>query len=154
MKFQAQIPDDPEDLCFIRTQCGDDHLALRKRGNSGRANSTDEFGRGRFGQKTLFAAGRPIEQCPIFCHHPIEEVDAWEYPQQVVQLSTGAWYDPEDPMADKPRCVHGNPNVVTRDAGTSSLAQGCTGQLSRVEVERFDGPLPPIRAFDPPLTVD
>jgi biotin/methionine sulfoxide reductase len=72
----------------------------------------------------------------------------------VVQLSTGAWYDPEDPGAEKPLCVHGNPNAVTRDAGTSSLAQGCTGQLSRVELERFDGPLPPIRAFDPPPTTD
>ena len=48
----------------------------------------------------------------------------------VVQLSTGAWYDPEDPAADHPICVHGNPNVVTRDAGTSKLAQGCAGQLA------------------------
>ena len=31
----------------------------------------------------------------------------------VVQLSTGAWYDPDDPAADKPLCVHGNPNVLT-----------------------------------------
>jgi biotin/methionine sulfoxide reductase len=68
----------------------------------------------------------------------------------VVQLATGAWYDPADPAADKPFCVHGNPNVLTRDAGTSRLAQGCTGQLTVVEVERFDGPLPPIKAFDPP----
>ncbi|HYZ40697.1 MAG TPA: molybdopterin dinucleotide binding domain-containing protein, partial [Stellaceae bacterium] len=68
----------------------------------------------------------------------------------VVQLSTGAWYDPEDPGADKPICVHGNPNVLTRDAGTSKLAQGCTGQLTLVEIERFDGPLPPVKAFDPP----
>ncbi len=30
----------------------------------------------------------------------------------VVQLSTGAWYDPEDPAADNPICVHGNPNVA------------------------------------------
>jgi biotin/methionine sulfoxide reductase len=68
----------------------------------------------------------------------------------VVQLPTGAWYDPSDPEEDKPLCVHGNPNVLTRDAGTSSLAQGCTGQLSTVEVERFVGNLPPIQAFDPP----
>jgi biotin/methionine sulfoxide reductase len=40
--------------------------------------------------------------------------------------------------------------VLTRDAGTSRLAQGCAGQLSLVEIERFDGPLPPIKAFDPP----
>src|SRR5712671_533475 len=68
----------------------------------------------------------------------------------VVQLATGAWYDPEDPAVETPFCVHGNPNVLTRDAGTSRLAQGCTGQLSLVEIERFDGPLPPIKAFDPP----
>jgi biotin/methionine sulfoxide reductase len=70
----------------------------------------------------------------------------------VVQLSTGAWYDREDPAAEGPLCVHGNPNVLTRDAGTSKLAQGCTGQLSLVEIERFDAPLPPVKAFDPPRT--
>jgi biotin/methionine sulfoxide reductase len=48
-------------------------------------------------------------------------------------------------------CVHGNPNVVTRDTGTSKLAQGCTGQLTVIEIERFDGALPPVKAFDPPL---
>jgi biotin/methionine sulfoxide reductase len=68
----------------------------------------------------------------------------------VVQLATGAWYDPEDGGAEAPFCIHGNPNVLTRDAGTSRLAQGCTGQLCLVDIERFDGPLPPIRAFDPP----
>ena len=68
----------------------------------------------------------------------------------VVQLPTGAWYDPEDPEDDNPLCVHGNPNVLTRDVGTSRLSQGCTGQLTAVQVERFTGNLPPIRAFDPP----
>ncbi|TDH62791.1 Asp-tRNA(Asn)/Glu-tRNA(Gln) amidotransferase GatCAB subunit C [Dankookia rubra] len=68
----------------------------------------------------------------------------------VVQLPTGAWYDPEDPAEDGSLCVHGNPNVLTRDAGTSRLAQGCTGQLTTVEVERFTGNLPPVKAFTPP----
>ncbi|HEV7258743.1 MAG TPA: molybdopterin guanine dinucleotide-containing S/N-oxide reductase [Bosea sp. (in: a-proteobacteria)] len=68
----------------------------------------------------------------------------------VIQLPTGAWYDPVDPSEDKPLCVHGNPNVLTRDIGTSALAQGCTGQLTTVQVERFDGNLPPINAFEPP----
>jgi biotin/methionine sulfoxide reductase len=68
----------------------------------------------------------------------------------VVQLATGAWYDPADPTAATPFCVHGNPNALTRDAGTSRLAQGCTGQLTRVEIERFTGRPPPVRAFDPP----
>jgi biotin/methionine sulfoxide reductase len=67
----------------------------------------------------------------------------------VVQLPTGAWYDPMDPEDEAPLCVHGNPNVLTRDIGTSSFAQGCTGQLTTVEVEKFTGNLPPIRAFDP-----
>lgn len=46
--------------------------------------------------------------------------------------------------------MHGNPNVLTRDAGTFGLAQGCTGQLTTVEAERFTGNLPPILAYDPP----
>ena len=70
----------------------------------------------------------------------------------VVQLPTGAWYDPVDPEEETPLCVHGNPNVLTRDVGTSALAQGCTGQLTTVEVERFDGNLPPIQAYDPPIS--
>jgi biotin/methionine sulfoxide reductase len=49
--------------------------------------------------------------------------------------------------------VHGNPNVLTRDIGTSSLAQGCVGQFTTVQVERYDVVLPPIRAFEPPMTV-
>jgi biotin/methionine sulfoxide reductase len=68
----------------------------------------------------------------------------------VIQLPTGAWYDPADPEEEKPLCVHGNPNVLTRDIGTSALAQGCTGQLTTVRVQRFDGNLPPIQAYDPP----
>jgi biotin/methionine sulfoxide reductase len=71
--------------------------------------------------------------------------------QGVIQLPTGAWYDPEDPKDDKPLCVHGNPNVLTRDVGTSRLAQGCSGQLTTVQVKRFTGNLPPIQAFDPPV---
>lgn len=64
----------------------------------------------------------------------------------VVQLSTGAWFDPDE----SGMCVHGNPNVLIGDVGTSRLAQGCTGQLALVDVERFDGPVPAIRAHEPP----
>ncbi|GAA1460399.1 molybdopterin-dependent oxidoreductase [Nocardiopsis exhalans] len=69
----------------------------------------------------------------------------------VVQLSTGAWYDPSS--ADV-TCAHGNPNALTEDVGTSSLSQGCTGQLVRVKVEPYEGALPPVRAFDPPAGVE
>ncbi|WP_214405724.1 molybdopterin-dependent oxidoreductase [Pseudonocardia lacus] len=68
----------------------------------------------------------------------------------VVQLPTGAWFDPADPADEVPFCVHGNPNVLTRDVGSSALAQGCTGQHTAVQVQRWDGPLPPVRAHEPP----
>lgn len=68
----------------------------------------------------------------------------------VVQLATGAWFDPVDPTADTVLCAHGNPNVLTRDRGTSALSQGCAGQHALVQVERVEGPVPPVRAYDPP----
>ncbi|GAA5166286.1 MULTISPECIES: molybdopterin-dependent oxidoreductase [Amycolatopsis] len=67
----------------------------------------------------------------------------------VVQLSTGAWFDPTAP--EVATCVHGNPNALTRDVGSSRLAQGCTGQLTRVEVVAFRGEVPPVRAHEPPV---
>ncbi len=58
----------------------------------------------------------------------------------VVQLPTGAWYDPIDPSAERPECRHGNPNVLTADLPTSALSQGCSGQLATVQIERLDSP--------------
>jgi biotin/methionine sulfoxide reductase len=69
---------------------------------------------------------------------------------QVVNLSTGAWFDPIDPTADLVTCAHGNPNVLTTDRGTSRLAQGSTGQHVLVQIERFEGKPPPVRAHQPP----
>ncbi|MDP2004320.1 MAG: molybdopterin guanine dinucleotide-containing S/N-oxide reductase [Rubrivivax sp.] len=68
----------------------------------------------------------------------------------VVNLPTGAWYDPVLDDQGRPMCGHGNPNALTRDIGTSSLAQGCSGQLTAVQIERFDAALPPMCAFEPP----
>jgi biotin/methionine sulfoxide reductase len=70
----------------------------------------------------------------------------------VVQLPTGAWYDPMEEAPGRNLCVHGNPNVLTRDVGTSSLTQGCSGQLTIVQAERFSGEVRPVRAFEPPPT--
>jgi biotin/methionine sulfoxide reductase len=66
----------------------------------------------------------------------------------VMQLATGAWFEPDDAHADKAMCIHGNPNILTRDIGTSRLAQASTGQLTRVEVERFNGEPPQVRVFE------
>ncbi|MGZ8785731.1 MAG: molybdopterin dinucleotide binding domain-containing protein, partial [Acidimicrobiia bacterium] len=68
----------------------------------------------------------------------------------VIQLATGAWYTPAQPGEVGTPCLHGNPNVLTRDAGTSRLAQGPTAHTCLVEVARYEGEPPAIRPFDPP----
>ena len=70
--------------------------------------------------------------------------------RSVVQLSTGAWWDPVAPGDPAALDRHGNPNVLTLDKGTSSLAQGPIAQTALVEVERYDGPVPDVQAFTPP----
>jgi biotin/methionine sulfoxide reductase len=67
----------------------------------------------------------------------------------VVQLSTGAWYDPRDVDGGRLE-VHGNPNALTRDVGTSRLAQACTAHSCLVEVARFDGVAPAVEMFRQP----
>jgi biotin/methionine sulfoxide reductase len=67
-----------------------------------------------------------------------------------IQLSTGAWYDPDDPRQDGSLDRHGNPNVLTIDQGTSQLSQAPIAHSALVEVERFIGEPPPVRAFLPP----
>jgi biotin/methionine sulfoxide reductase len=71
----------------------------------------------------------------------------------VVKLSTGAWWDPLEPGNPQALDLHGNPNTLTRDAGASSLSQGCSAQSCLVQVERFEGPAPAHRAFEPPAFV-
>ena len=70
----------------------------------------------------------------------------------VVKLSTGAWFDPQDD-APQTLCKHGNANMLTRDAGTSRLAQGPVAQSCLVQMERYTGPLPKLSAFDLPRFV-
>jgi biotin/methionine sulfoxide reductase len=71
----------------------------------------------------------------------------------VVQLATGAWYDPERPGTPGTLDVHGNPNMMTLDKGTSKLAQAPISQTTLVEVERFEAALPDISVFSQPETV-
>jgi len=68
----------------------------------------------------------------------------------VVQISTGAWYDPLEPGEIGTLDKHGNPNVLTPDRGSSRLGQGCAAQSALVQVERWTQPLPPITAHQPP----
>jgi biotin/methionine sulfoxide reductase len=68
----------------------------------------------------------------------------------VLKLWTGASWDPVVPGQSGALDAHGNPNVLTRDVGTSRLARGCSARSCLVQVERFEGALPPVRAFEPP----
>ncbi len=70
--------------------------------------------------------------------------------QGVVMLATGAWYDP-DLEGDETCCKHGNPNTLTRDQGTSELAQGPGAMTCLVDIERLSGPAPEVTAFVPPV---
>jgi len=71
----------------------------------------------------------------------------------VVQMSTGAWYDPQDPSQPDSLDKHGNPNVLTEDRGSSRLGQGCSAQSCWIDIERWNAPLPEVTAFLPPAFV-
>ena len=73
-----------------------------------------------------------------------------DHRQGVLQLPTGAWYNPVNPQEAGSLEIHGNPNVLTRDVGTSRLAQGPSPNSTLVDVERYDGPLHPITIHDLP----
>lgn len=68
----------------------------------------------------------------------------------VMQLATGAWFDPEFPATPGSLEKHGNPNVLTLDKGTSKLAQCSSAQTVLVEVQRYAGEQPAVTAFTPP----
>ncbi|MBY0331653.1 MAG: molybdopterin-dependent oxidoreductase [Acetobacteraceae bacterium] len=72
----------------------------------------------------------------------------------VVLMATGAWFDPLEPGVPGSLCVHGNPNVLTQDVGTSRLGQGPSAQSCLVEVEAWMAPLPPVRVHVPPPIVE
>ncbi|NVZ18012.1 molybdopterin guanine dinucleotide-containing S/N-oxide reductase [Pseudomonas costantinii] len=71
----------------------------------------------------------------------------------VVQIATGAWFDPLTPGEWHSLDKHGNPNMVTADVGASRLSQGCSAQTAAVEVERWELAVPEVTAFLPPLLV-
>jgi len=71
-----------------------------------------------------------------------------------IQMSTGAWFDPVEVGPSGSLCKHGNVNVLTRDKGTSRLAQGCSAHACLVEVERYEGDLPEVTAFQAPEVVE
>jgi biotin/methionine sulfoxide reductase len=61
-------------------------------------------------------------------------------------MATGAWFDVDSEGVER----HGNPNVLTLDIGTSRLTQGSSALSALVEVERFAGSVPEMKAFAAP----
>jgi biotin/methionine sulfoxide reductase len=76
------------------------------------------------------------------------EIDSGIMPGVVV-MATGAWYDPVG-SGDQPLDRHGNPNVLSFDAGTSKLAQGPSALSVLVEVEKWLGESSTVMVFQPP----
>ncbi|MDU0339214.1 molybdopterin guanine dinucleotide-containing S/N-oxide reductase [Bosea rubneri] len=68
----------------------------------------------------------------------------------VVQMATGAWYDPLEPGRVGSLDKHGNPNVLTQDRGSSRLGQATIAHSCLVEIVRHEGELPPITCYEPP----
>ncbi len=67
----------------------------------------------------------------------------------VVQLATGAWFNPVDPSQPGSLELNGNPNVLTPDHGTSRLAQGPSPNACLVEVKRYHGDVPEVTIYQP-----
>jgi biotin/methionine sulfoxide reductase len=65
----------------------------------------------------------------------------------VLRLSTGAWVAPEELGSPDILETNGNANVLTLDIGASPLTQGCSAHTCLVEVERYVGDPPEIRAY-------
>lgn len=69
----------------------------------------------------------------------------------VIRQSTGSWFAPVSMQGKTlPLEAHGNPNVLTRDLGSSSLSQGCAAYSCLVKVSRFTAPVPPLTIFEKP----
>ena len=54
----------------------------------------------------------------------------------MVSLPTGPWFEIQADGSD----ANGNPNVLTRDLGTSRIGQGCSAHTALVEITALSGP--------------
>ncbi len=68
----------------------------------------------------------------------------------VVEMNTGAWFDPALLDDERPMCKAGNPNVLTPDKGTSAMAQGPAAHTCLVDVELMPDEPETATAYEPP----
>lgn len=67
--------------------------------------------------------------------------------QSVIQISADDWEGMLDGIDATGMGFHGNPNAVTSDIGTSSLAQGSSTNSCLVDIEKHQGPPPRLAGF-------
>ena len=68
----------------------------------------------------------------------------------VVTICEGGWYDPETRGDPDSLCKHGHANALVKDKPTSQLSQSCNANTGLVQVEKYQGEIPAVTAFDPP----
>ncbi|MBP8922880.1 MAG: trimethylamine-N-oxide reductase TorA, partial [Thauera sp.] len=75
------------------------------------------------------------------------------FPRGVVRIQEGAWYGPTGPEIGA-LDTYGDPNTLTLDIGTSSLAQATSANTCLVQIEKFVGTAPAVTSFGGPIEVD
>lgn len=71
--------------------------------------------------------------------------------QGCIAISTGAWLDAARQEDGTLICRNGNPNTLTRDQGTSDLAQGPAAHSCLVSIEKFTVSIGQSKAYLPPV---
>lgn len=75
-----------------------------------------------------------------------------DYPSGVVRLQEGAWYSPLDEKIGSID-TYGDPNTMTLDIGSSSLAQAVSANTCLVNIEKYKGIAPEPNGFKGPIEI-
>ena len=73
--------------------------------------------------------------------------------QDIIVLSTGAWLNMQV-INGVPTCIHGNPNILTLDKGSSGLSQGNIANTTLVRIQKWIQPLPTITVHLQPNLIE
>jgi biotin/methionine sulfoxide reductase len=71
--------------------------------------------------------------------------------QRCIAISTGAWLDAARQEDGTLICQNGNPNTLTRDQGTSDLAQGPAAHSCLASIEKLTVSIGQSKAYLPPV---
>ncbi|OBU14344.1 trimethylamine N-oxide reductase I catalytic subunit [Photobacterium aquimaris] len=74
-----------------------------------------------------------------------------DYLPGVCRLQEGAWYSPLEGGKAGTICTYGDPNVLTEDIGSSSLAQATSAAAALVQIEKYTGPVHAVTGFNGPI---